>query len=90
MPWDKHTILGVHLTDRVREALDVQRLLTEYGSNIKTRLGLHEVEKGFSAPNGLILLEMHGDAERIELLVKGLRQIEGVEVDSMVFEHPER
>ena len=88
MPWEKHTILGVHLTDRVTEALDVQRLLTEYGSNIKTRVGLHEVEKGFSAPNGLILLEMHGEAARIDMLAQGLEAIEGVQVQRMVFEHP--
>ena len=86
--WEKHTILGVHITDRVKEASEVQKLLTEYGSQIQTRLGLHEVEKGNSAPNGLILLEMVEPDDRIQEMADKLNALEGVEVQSMVFHHP--
>ena len=54
---DQHLILGVHITERLKHVAQVQGLLSEYGGFIKTRLGLHEVEKG-NSPNGLLLLEM--------------------------------
>ena len=38
----KHLILGIHITERLVHALPVQQILTEFGGNIKTRLGLHE------------------------------------------------
>lgn len=38
----KHHICGVHITERLEHALQVQQVLTEFGRNIKTRLGLHQ------------------------------------------------
>ena len=40
---DEHIILGIHITDRLKNAVDVQKVFTEYGCNIKTRVGLHDV-----------------------------------------------
>lgn len=85
---DKHTILGVHITDRLKEAVEVQKTFTAYGQYIKTRLGLHEVQLGHSAPNGLVLLEMVGPDEFVQDLKSRLNAIVGVECKSMVFEHP--
>ena len=85
-----HVVLGVHITDRVKEALKVQKQFTAFGRYIKTRLGLHEVEKGHEAPNGLVLLEMVGPESKIDELMKKLNAIQGVEVKKMVFEHPAR
>jgi hypothetical protein len=39
MTMAKHIIFGVHVTNRLEEAGLVQRLLSEYGCNIKTRSG---------------------------------------------------
>ncbi len=86
--YQPHTILGVHITDRLEEAIEVQKLLTIYGQQIKTRLGLHELEKE-GGKNGLLLLEMIGKEEGIRDLADKLNAIEGVEVQSMVFHHPE-
>ncbi|MFW6061585.1 MAG: hypothetical protein ACOC93_02135 [Planctomycetota bacterium] len=86
---EKHKLLGVHLTDRVTEAVEVQRLLTEFGTNIKTRIGLHEIEGEYSAPNGLIMLEMVGADQRANELKDRLNGIEGVESKMIVFEHAE-
>ena len=88
LPLTPHTILGVHLTERVKEAVEVQKNLTEFGRYIKTRLGLHEIEKGHEAPNGLILLEMVGPDDKIQALQDRLRAIGGVDVKCWVFEHP--
>ena len=85
---DKHTILGVHVTDRLKEAVEVQRVLTEFGGMVRTRLGLHEVEKSTDSPAGVLLLEVVGEDAKIEAMSDALAAIEGVEVKSMVFEHP--
>ena len=84
----KHLVLGVHVTDRVRRAADVQQLLSEYGCNIKTRLGVHEVTDEFCAESGLILLEMWGDYAKCMELRDKLGRIEGVEIQQMEFSHP--
>jgi len=88
---DNHTIIGIHITDRLKEALEVQKLLTEFGDQIKTRLGLHEIEKnvpGMKSPrNGVLLVEMVPPEERIQEFMARLRKIQGVEVKSMVFGH---
>ncbi|ABA89991.1 hypothetical protein Pcar_2756 [Syntrophotalea carbinolica DSM 2380] len=88
MSQDNHYILGIHVDDRIKRASDVQQLLTDYGCNIKTRIGLHEVTGNFCAGFGLILLEMIGDADKIGELAKKLDAIEGVSIQQMVFEHP--
>lgn len=83
---EDHTILGVHINDRVEHVDAVQHTFTEFGCNIKTRIGLHEAEK-FCSPNGLILLEVIGDdGKRTELETK-LKAIEGVDVQKMTFVH---
>jgi hypothetical protein len=82
-----HVILGIHITDRLRYAGEVQKLFTDYGCNIKTRLGLHEVSETFCAPEGVVLLEIVGPAKvRREMKTK-LGAIDGIEVKEMVFTH---
>lgn len=88
MPLSKHIILGVHITDRIRHVDAVQHLLTEFGCSIRTRLGLHEADKGFCSPNGLLLLEMTDDDAKAAELMSRLNAIEGVEAKKMTFEHP--
>jgi hypothetical protein len=82
----KRIILGVSITDRVKNVLDVQKVLTEFGCNIKTRLGLHEVGDSFCAASGLILLEACGDAGKIADMESMLRAVAGIDVQKMVFE----
>jgi hypothetical protein len=87
MPLKKHVILGVHITDRMGHVNAVQRLLTEYGCSIRTRLGLHETDQGFCSPNGLLVLEMTDDEKMADALAAKLNAVEGVEVKKMVFGH---
>ena len=84
----QHIILGVHITDRIDHVDSVQHTLTEYGCSIRTRLGLHEADKGFCSPNGLLLLEMTDDDATATELMEKLNAIEGVEVKKMTFDHP--
>ena len=83
-----HIILGVHITDRMKEALRVQELMGKYGCHIRTRLGLHEVSDTFCSPTGLVLLDLVGDTKRCNELARKLAAIKGVEVKKMVFDHP--
>ncbi len=84
---DKHYILGVHVTDRIEKASAVQDVLTKYGCNIKTRIGLHEVDNDYCAPNGLIVLELFGDESICDELRDTLKAVTGIEVQQMIFEH---
>jgi hypothetical protein len=82
-----HIILGVHVTSRHVNAVKVQELLTEYGCNIKTRIGLHHVHEDFCSTNGLMLLHMSGD-ENICLELGGkLSAMPGITVQKMIFDH---
>ena len=82
-----HTIVCVHITDRAGEAGKVQQLLTEYGSQIRTRLGLHNVDNN-SDPSGLIVLEMVQPESGIGEMTDKLNQITGVEAKTLTFHHP--
>ncbi len=87
MQKENHIIYGVHVTDRIKKTSLVQALLTEYGCNIKTRLGLHEVSTDSCSANGLLILEMFGDDARCDQLRSKLSEIEGVDVQQMIFDH---
>ena len=84
---DKHVILGVHITDRMRRATAVQQVFTDYGCYIKTRLGLHETDAAFCSPNGLVLLEVVAPDKTAKALERKLAAIRGIEVQKMVFFH---
>ena len=50
---DNHVILGIHIQDRLKQVAEVQKLFTRYGCNIKTRLGLHDVNGNYCASTGI-------------------------------------
>jgi hypothetical protein len=84
-----HRIVGIHITDRATHAGEVQQILTKYGKNIRTRIGLHEAEGDLASPNGLILLETIGSNQEIDALSDDLRKLIGIQVQSMFFSHPQ-
>jgi hypothetical protein len=79
-------ILGIYITDRVKEVSDVQSILTKFGCSIKTRLGLHEVKDDFCARSGLMILELTGSREEFVKLENELLKVGGLEVKKMVFD----
>jgi hypothetical protein len=82
----KVTVLGFILTNRSENAPQVQKLLTEFGCSIKTRLGLHEVNEQQCSTSGLLLLELFGDESASIELERQLRAIHGLQVQKMLFE----
>jgi hypothetical protein len=79
----KKTILGVHVAQRTKHTAKVQKILSDYGCSIRTRLGLHDAGDGFCSSNGLILLEVVSKAAE---LAAALGKVPGVSVKKMVFE----
>lgn len=87
-PKKMHTVVGIHIPNRFNQAPGVQKILTEYGCSIKTRLGLHETNKEYCAINGLILLEMFGPENDMKEMVTKLKALDaGIEVQQMIFKH---
>ncbi len=82
-----HIVLGVHITGRQVNAAKVQELLTKYGCNIKTRLGLHNIDECSCSTNGLLLLHMSGEPSASHELAEKLSALSGVSVQKMVFEY---
>lgn len=78
------TILGIRLDNRAQTALEFQKILTNYGCIIKTRLGLHDVSDNKCAPNGVILLEVIDDAEA-EIFKDELSKLPGANIQTMKF-----
>ncbi len=74
-----YKVILVKIDHRSTEAGKVQSILTEYGCNIKVRLGLHEVTKEFCANDGLIVLEVDGDKRKLNKIVKLLNAVEFVQ-----------
>ena len=77
------TVLGVHVAQRTKHTAKVQKILSDYGCSIRTRIGLHEAAENVCSPNGLILLEV---VNRAAELAKALAAVPGVTVKKMVFE----
>lgn len=82
-----HTILGIHIQDRVSQVPDIQKIFTQYGCQIKMRLGIHDVDKNACSPSGIILLDTIGEPGQIDQLMKAMNKMDGVEIQKMVFSH---
>lgn len=79
-------IMGFVLHDRIHKASSVQELLTSYGCEINTRIGLHVATEDTCSKQGLILLEFIDNAEdKAAEFEKKLKEIADVEVQKMIF-----
>jgi hypothetical protein len=76
-------ILGILVERSEPVVISVQKILTSYGCNIRTRLGVNEVF--FGEPAGLIILELKGDEKQRLLLERDLKNLDHTHVRTMVF-----
>lgn len=81
----KARILGINVSNRGSVADLVQKVLTNYGCSIRTRLGLNEADDVHFGSGGLIILELTGDTGEWEKLLNDLKGIDGIEVNHMDF-----
>lgn len=81
----KIRILGINVINRMQVATHVQKVLTNYGCSIKTRLGLNESDEDNNGIGGLIILELTGEVSEWLKLENELLVLDGVEVSKMDF-----
>ena len=78
-------IIGLLITDRIKEAGRTQQILTKYAHIIKSRLGFHEVTEEVCSRVGVIILQLAGTRDECMNLEEELSQIGGVELQRMIF-----
>jgi len=83
---DKIIVLGIHISNRIQNVLDVQKILSDYGCFIKTRLGLHNTDEKLCSTSGLLILEMFGDEQKINEFEEKIKKIKDVSIQKMVFD----
>lgn len=72
-------IMGVRLENRSESAVEVQKILTEFGCSIRTRLGLHDQDTtGECSPSGILLLQLCADEKTAMNLETALQAVPGV------------
>jgi hypothetical protein len=78
-------ILGLLITDRIKEAGRTQLTLSKYSRLIRTRLGFHELNDNICSRSGIILLHLTGESKDWKLFEDELALIGGLEVQYMSF-----
>lgn len=82
---EKYVILGVLVDNFSKDAVEVQKIFSQYGCSIRTRLGLHNVADGVCALNGLIIIEFIGGKAKADEMAARLDLLDGVSVKVMTF-----
>ena len=80
-------IIGLLITDRIKEAGLTQEILTKHANIIKSRLGFHEVNEDKCSRIGFILLQITGTQQDYEELESELSEIGGIEIQRMIFRY---
>ena len=79
----KYNIMGIVIEDRKKFAPFVQEVLTEFGSIIKMRLGLHDGDENCLANEGFIILSLDDDDNKVDEFTKRLKAIKSVRVKNI-------
>ncbi len=72
------TLLLILVDGRKNNAVTVQKILTEWGCLIKTRLGIHDGVLNNCSESGLIILELVGEKEKHEELARKINLLDGI------------
>lgn len=78
-------IIAVKINGREAHASSVQEILTRYGCNIKTRVGFHEVSDDQCSMDGVLILQLFGENNDIENMLKELGSLDGVNLKNIEF-----
>ena len=78
------TIIGIGIENRKETAIKVQDVLTEFGCDIKTRLGLNDYKETECSYKGLILVDVPNREKALEL-ERTLKDIDNVTIREMEF-----
>jgi hypothetical protein len=70
-------VMVIKIGDRQKNAEKVQKILTDFGCMIRTRLGLHEAGN-ICADEGLLILQLSGECKMLAELEDVLNKTDGV------------
>jgi len=82
----KKHILIILVDKRKKSAVNVQKILTEWGCLIKTRLGVHDGVLDNCSESGLIILELVGKEEKIKELERKLNLLSSVSAKLVILD----
>jgi len=77
------TVLVMLMRNRRESAIKVQKLLTDFGCIVKTRLGIHDGVSDKCSDTGLIILELVGKPKDKATLAAKLNKVPGVKVKTV-------
>lgn len=80
-------VIGIKITDRIKETGLVQKALSDHRGVVSTRLGFHELSNEVCSREGFMVIHLAGQAEDCEELFVRLNGIEGIFVKEMAFSH---
>ena len=78
-------VLGIKVTDRIKEIGLTQEVLSKHSALITTRFGFHELSTEICSREAYIILHLNGREAETEHLMKDLQGIGGIEVQEMDF-----
>ena len=78
-------ILGILVEKLGETVLELQATLSKYGNCIRTRLGLHDLEKPGCEGCGFIILDLVCSQAEMHNLEKELNSIKGIRIQKMEF-----
>lgn len=76
-------IIGIKLPDKMHNAVELQKILTEFNCIIKMRLGINN-SSIFCSSSGIVLLQVD-NADSSVNLERALLEISGIEIQRMIF-----
>ena len=79
-------IIGLRVNHRTGNAVKLQEVLTQFGCNIKLRVGLHETSEQCCSDDGIILLQVCGEQQTIESMLQAFNEVEGVKAKMLVLD----
>lgn len=80
---DMTIIIGIKLKEKEDNAVELQRILTEFNCDIKLRIGINN-ESFLCSNTGIILLQIENRESAIRL-ENSLIDISGIELERMIF-----
>ncbi|MEI6747716.1 MAG: hypothetical protein ACOYMF_08840 [Bacteroidales bacterium] len=78
-------ILGLLISDRIKEAGRTQAVLSRHAKIIRSRLGFHEVSEDKCSRTGIMLLHLTGVPAEWDILENELEEIGGLQVKQLSF-----
>jgi len=83
-------VLGIKITDRIKEAGLTQGILSRHSAVITTRLGFHEVTDSVCSREAYIILHLKDDMSESDKLINELEPLGGIVIRQMIFETEEK